>query len=69
MFLEEIGRIAITLAGLDIEDESLCLNKKPLMDKLSSVERKLRYVEWVPVLRWKKIKETFAGTEPKTLDF
>lgn len=28
LFLEEIGRITITLVGLDIQDEALCNNKK-----------------------------------------
>ena len=68
-FLEEIGRITCTLVGLDIEDEALCNNQKPMKEKMESVSCKLRYVEWVSVFKWRKMKETFIGEESEPLCF
>ena len=56
LFLEEIGRITCTLGGLDIEEESLCSNKKDLKEKVASVRCKLAYVEWVSVFKLRKMR-------------
>ena len=69
LFLEEIGRIACTLGGLDIEDESLCSNHKGAGERIESVKCKLAYVEWVPVFKWRRMKDTFMGREAEPLCF
>lgn len=43
-FLEEIGRILCTLAGLDIEEDQLCVNKLSLKEKIESVMCKMSLV-------------------------
>ena len=56
LFLEEIGRITCTLAGLDIEEDSLCSNQKDFKDRVASVHCKLAYVEWVSVFKLRKMR-------------
>ena len=51
------------MTGLDAQDGSLSFNGKGMREKLKSVGRKLGYVEWVSVFKWKKVKEAFTGTE------
>jgi hypothetical protein len=69
LFLEELGRITCTLAGLEIVDDSLTSNGKSLRERLQSVNEKLGLVEWVSVFKWKKMRETFTGTETAALSF
>jgi hypothetical protein len=69
LFLEEIGRISSTMAGLDIEEDSLCSNKKSFKERVESVQCKLAYVEWVPVFKMRKMRDTFQGRQTEPLCF
>jgi hypothetical protein len=69
LFLEEIGRISSTMAGLDIEVDSLCSNKKSFKERVESVQCKLAYVEWVPVFKMRKMRDTFQGRQTEPLCF
>lgn len=61
--MEEIGRIVCTVCGIDTDGDRLCFNSKSVMEKMKSAGSKLGNVEWISVLRWKKIKDTFLGSE------
>jgi hypothetical protein len=69
LFLEEIGRMTITLVGLDIQDESLTTNDLSLKERIESLSGKLSLVEWEDVFKLKKMKEAFMGRPRETTSF
>lgn len=62
LLVEETGRVVCTFLGLDVEGESLCYNRKNVMERVKSVWSKLSNVEWISVCKWKKMKDTFQGS-------